>query len=73
MTDIESWKKREAELDRQIADFEKKFKHIRPCTEYKRTGYCIHLVNAQEKRFGNDTKALIGELVAISEKKNVIR
>ena len=63
---IRDWEMKDAELDGQIAVFEKQFRHIKPCEQYKRTGYCVHLVNAQQKKFGKNTKALVEDFVAIS-------
>lgn len=72
MTDIaeriKGWKNRDTELDRRIAEFEKQYKHPNPCGQYKMTHYCIHLVNAQQKRFGREAKALLDDLVALSGK-----
>lgn len=65
---IKGWKNRDAELDRRIAEFEKQYKHANPCEQYKMTHYCVHLVNAQQKRFGRETKALLNDLVALSSK-----
>lgn len=63
---IKDWEKKDEELDSQIALFEKQFRHPKPCEEYKRTGYCVHLVNAQQRKFGKDTKAHIENIIDIS-------
>ncbi len=63
---VSEWKREDAELDRKIAQFEKEYKHAKPCKRYLETNYCVHLVNAQEKKFGKESKALIGRLIAIS-------
>lgn len=62
------WESRGAELDEKMALFESQYKHVKPCKRYMETGYCTHLANAQQRKFGKDTNALIGDLVDIAKK-----
>jgi len=72
MTDLEqkmeSWEKRDAELDREMELFEGQYKHTKPCRRYIETGYCTHLVNAQQRKFGKDADALIADLASMAKK-----
>lgn len=73
MNDIQkstqNWERRDEELNRKIVVFEKEFKHMKPCKRYIETKYCVHLVNAQQKKFGKDANSLLADLVGISQDK----
>ena len=60
------WHKREEQLNNQIAQFEKNYKHRKPCKRYMETGYCPHIATAQQKKFGKHTTNLMDDLLAIS-------
>jgi undecaprenyl pyrophosphate synthase len=65
----QNWERRDEELNHRIALFEKEFKHMKPCKRYIETKYCVHLVNAQQKKFGKDANNLLADLVGILQDK----
>ena len=65
---IKDWEKKDAELDNRMALFENQYKHTKPCKRYIQTGYCLHLVNAQQRNFGKEANSLVADLVAIAKK-----
>ena len=65
----QNWQMRDKELDDKIAVFETEFKHIKPCKRYIETKYCVHLVNAQQKKFGKEANGLLADLIEIPQNK----
>lgn len=57
---------RNADLLKRIESWETTYKHKKPCEEYKRTGFCLHLLNAQNKKFGKESKQIFADLATMS-------
>ena len=39
------------QLIAEMEAWEKSFSHKKPCKEFKETGWCLHLANAQHRKF----------------------
>jgi hypothetical protein len=65
---LKDWRRQEDALDQKITQFEKAYTHRKPCKRYLETGYCPHIANAQQRRFGKDTLDLVDELISLSGK-----
>ena len=51
MNTIEAWDNEDAKLVAEMNDFESNWKHRKPCKDYIQNGYCMHLEQAQSRKF----------------------
>lgn len=35
----------------EVEKWEKSYRHLRPCEEFKRTGFCMHMYYAEARKF----------------------
>jgi hypothetical protein len=66
MDKIDELKTRNANLLKNIGAWESTYKHRRPCEEYKKTGFCLHLLNAQNRKFGKESKRIFSDLASLT-------
>lgn len=64
-SNVKDWKEKECVLAKEMEEWEKNWKHRQPCERYKRTGFCNHLLKAQNRKFSNRTKSLLFELTEL--------
>lgn len=56
---------RDKNLNRRIEEWSKTFKHKKVCRQYKLTKYCIHLAEAEKRKFGRESDTLDDFLVEV--------
>ena len=52
----------DTELIAQMRKFEIEWKHKKPCEEYAKTGYCVHLEIAQGRKFKDRVRTHLAAL-----------
>ncbi|MGI0141562.1 MAG: hypothetical protein ACREBF_02845 [Candidatus Micrarchaeales archaeon] len=65
---IDGYRKKEDDLLQKIEGWEKEYKHRNPCERYTKTGFCLHMLNAQNRKFGKESKQLFLNLIEITQK-----
>ena len=60
--DINEWERKDKDLCDRMDAYEKTYKHRKPCKEYKRIGWCIHLNDASARKFKKEVRKQIGWL-----------
>ena len=70
LEELALWRKREERLNERIAEFERSYRHRKPCDRYRETGYCPHVASAQERKFGKDTASLMNDLLVLRGKRD---
>lgn len=62
---IEELEKQEAELIKEVMEFEQSFEHRKPCKLYDKVGYCQHVQLAESKRFAERNRQLISSRLTL--------
>ncbi len=57
MNFIVEWDNEDVKLIAEMKDFENNWKHKKPCKEYIKNRYCVHLEQAQSKKFKSRVRA----------------
>lgn len=60
---------KEKDLAMRIEEWSKTFKHKKVCKQYKLTKYCIHLAQAEQRKFGKESDVLDGLLIDAIERR----
>jgi hypothetical protein len=59
---VEAWDRDDVNLMTEMDTFEDMWVHKNQCKRYIKTGYCIHLEKAQQRKFGNRVKIHLNTL-----------
>ncbi len=58
------WKGKSQKLFKDMAEWREVYNHKNPCKEYKKTGFCPHLIKARTQKFRYRIRELIGILIS---------
>ena len=64
MDSITAWDNEDEKLIAEMTSFETNWKHKKPCNEYAKSGYCVHLERAQGRKFKNRVRTHIATLAS---------
>jgi len=63
--DLKTWESEENELLRRIRAWGRAYKHRNPCSQYVKTGFCMHMARAQAKKFGGEISSNLLNLASL--------